>query len=52
MWKRTYWSIWVDWERRVISFHPAPGFAEVRFQTREEMTAFAVQKSEEGFGIQ
>lgn len=50
--KDNQWFIWVDWERRVISFHREDEFTEVGFSSHEEMIAFAVEKSVEGFGIQ
>lgn len=46
------WSIWVDWEKRIISFRKAEGFEALRFANREEMLTFAVEKSTAGFGIQ
>lgn len=45
-------SIWVDWENRVISFRKADGFEERQYPTHEEMFQFAIQKGNEGFGIQ
>lgn len=49
--KRAY-SIWVDWEIRVISFQKVEGFEELQYPTHEEMFQFAIQKGNEGFGIQ
>ena len=46
------WSIWIDWERRVISFHEAEGFEKVDFRTHKEMFHFAVEKGFDGFAIQ
>lgn len=45
-------AIWVDWENRVISFSKRKGFEELRFPTREEKLQFAIEKGNEGFGIQ
>lgn len=45
-------SIWVNWNRRVISFSPDNGFEELRFQTYEDKFQFAIEKGNEGFGIQ
>lgn len=45
-------SIWVDWEKRVISFQKAEGFEELQYPTHEEMFSFAVEKGFAGFGIQ
>ena len=45
-------SIWVNWEKEILSFHPGEGFVEVHFENRNEMFAFAVEKSKQGFMIQ
>lgn len=45
-------SIWVNWETRVISFSDENGFEEIKFQTHEEKIKFAVDHINEGFGIQ
>lgn len=44
--------LWVDWKRRVISFERVPGFNELRFPTHEAMFQFAIERGNEGFGIQ
>ena len=49
---RTIFSIWVNWEKRVISFSREDGFEEVRFQTHEEKLKFAIERGNEGCGIQ
>ncbi len=48
----TVYPIWVDWDRRIISFSEADGFEKLEYPTHEEMFAFAVEKGFEGFGIQ
>jgi len=45
-------SIWVNWEYRIISFQQVDGFEQLQFPTHEEMFRFAVEKGNEGFGIQ
>jgi len=45
-------SIWVNWEKRVISFSEEDGFEELQFQTHEEKFKFAIERGNEGFGIQ
>ena len=49
---RTIFSIWVNWEKRVISFSQEDGFEELQFQTHEEKFKFAIERGNEGFGIQ
>ena len=44
--------LWVDWSRRIISFHEAEGFQRLAYDTHEEMLAFAVEKGYAGFAIQ
>ena len=50
--ERTIFSIWVNWEKRVISFSQEGGFEELLFQTHEEKFKFAIERGNEGFGIQ
>ena len=45
-------TLWVNWETKVISFSPDEGFEELRFQTHEEKLRFAIARGNEGFGIQ
>ena len=45
-------SIWVNWEKRVISFSQEDGFEELQFPTHEEKIKFAIERGNEGFGIQ
>ena len=45
-------SLWVNWEARVISFSADDGFEELHFRTREEKLRFAMERGNEGFGIQ
>ena len=44
--------IWVNWEKEILSFKPGEGFVKVRFENREQMFAFAVEKSKAGFMMQ
>lgn len=46
------WTVWVNWERRVLSFHPVPGFHKWEFLTHADRMEFALQKCREGFAIQ
>ena len=50
--EETVFSVWVDWENRVISFSEENGFEELRFSTHEEKFKFAMDRGNEGFGIQ
>lgn len=45
-------SIWVNWETKVISFSEENGFEEFMFQTHGEKFKFAIDRGNEGFGIQ
>ena len=50
--KALVYSIWVNWEKRIISFDEAEGFQELQYKTHEEMFRFAIERGNEGFGIQ
>ena len=46
------WYIWVDWEKRIVSFQEAAGFQRLAYPTHEEMFQFAIGKTMEGFAVQ
>ena len=46
------YSLWIDWNQRVISFEKGEGFEELRYPSHEAMLRFAIQKGNEGFAIQ
>lgn len=50
--EETVFSIWVNWNRRVVSFSPDEGFEELQFQTYDDKFRFAIEKGYEGFRIQ
>ena len=50
--EETVFTIWVDWKNRVISFFEENGFDELRFPTHENKFKFAIDRGNEGFGIQ
>ena len=50
--EETEFSIWVNWENRVISFSEENAFEELRFPSYEEKFKFAIDRGNEGFGIQ
>ena len=50
--EETVFSIWVNWDSRVISFTEADGFEELNFPNHEKKFEFAIEKGYEGFGIQ
>ena len=45
-------SIWVNWEDRVLSFTEEDGFQERQFQTNEEKFRFVIERADVGFKIQ
>lgn len=45
-------SVWVNWNRRIISFEQEDGFEKLVFPTHEDKLRFAIEKGNEGFGIQ
>lgn len=50
--KRQVWPVWIDWDKRILSFQEVKEFQKQEFSTREEMFGFAVERTEEGFAIQ
>ena len=44
--------VWVDWTRRIVSFHEVEGFQVLAYPTHEEMFAVVIEKGFAGFGIQ
>ena len=50
--KMDCYPLWINWEKRVISFHAADGFQKLEYATHEEMFSYAIKKGFEGFGIQ
>lgn len=50
--EKQVYSIWVNWEKRIISFEKEEGFQELQYKTHDEMFRFAIRKGNEGFGIQ
>jgi len=44
--------LWIDRNRKVISFEEAKGFEQLCYPTHEEMFRFAIEKGNEGYGIQ
>lgn len=45
-------SVWIDWDSKIISFQKVDGFDELTFQSNEEKLAFVVKKGSDGYGIQ
>jgi hypothetical protein len=50
--KETIFRLWVNWNRRVVSFSEEELFEELRFSSYEEKIRFAIERGNEGFGIQ
>ena len=46
------WPIWVEWDKRIVSFQEAKGFEKLEYPTHDEMFRFAIEKTMEGFAIQ
>lgn len=50
--EETVFSVWVNWEQRLISFTYENEFEELQYPTHEQMFRFVIDKGNEGFGIQ
>lgn len=46
------YPIWIDWEKRIISFHEVKDFEKMQFSTHEAMFKFVIKKGSAGFAIQ
>ena len=46
------WTVWMDWDRRIVSFREVKDFEKQEFSTHEEMFRFALERTMEGFAIQ
>ena len=46
------WPIWVDWNRRIVSFQEVAGFEKLEYPSHDEMFQFAMEKTMKGFAIQ
>ena len=44
--------VWIDEERRIVSFHEADGFQKIPFASRESLLAFVIEKGYSGYRIQ
>lgn len=45
-------SVWIDWDAKIISFQKVDGFDELTFRSNEEKLSFVVKKGLDGYGIQ
>lgn len=46
------WLVWIDRERRIISFQEAEGFERLEYPTHDDMFRFAIERTMEGYAIQ
>ena len=46
------WPVWIDWDRKIVSFQEEKGFDRLDYPTHDEMFRFAIEKTMEGFAIQ
>ena len=46
------WPVWIDRERRIISFQEAEGFERLEYPTHDEMFRFVTDRIMEGYAIQ
>lgn len=45
-------TVWINREKRIISFRKEDGFAELNFSTYEEKLTFVIDKGKAGYAIQ
>lgn len=46
------WPVWINWDRRIVSFEEAEGFERLEYPSHDEMFQFAIDKTMDGFAIQ
>lgn len=46
------WPVWIDWDRKIVSFQEEKCFDRLEFSTHDEMFQFAIKKTLEDFAIQ
>lgn len=46
------YPLWIDSERKIVSFQPVDGFERLEFSTHDSMFRFAIEKSLSGFAVQ
>lgn len=39
-----HFSVWVDWDARIVSFQKVDGFDELTFRSNEEKLSFVVKR--------
>lgn len=50
--KTGVWPVWINWDKKIVSFQEADGFDKLVYPTHDEMFRFAIDKSRSGFAIQ
>ena len=46
------WPVWINWDRRIVSFEEVEGFERLEYPSHDEMFQFAIDKTMDGFAIQ
>ena len=46
------WPVWINWDKRIVSFQQVSGFEQLEYPTQDEMFQFAIERTMEGFSIQ
>lgn len=46
------WPLWIDRDRRIVSFQAEAGFERLEYPTHDKMFQFAIEKTMDGFAIQ
>lgn len=49
---RAVYSLWVHWEKRIVSFHKVEGFTKMDFYSHKKMLLYAYDLSSNGYRVQ
>ena len=39
------WPVWINWDRRIVSFEEVEGFERLEYPSHDEMFQFAIDKT-------
>ena len=46
------WPVWINWDKRIVSFQEAEGFEKLEYPSHDEMFQFAIDITMDVFAIQ
>lgn len=46
------WPVWINWDKRIVSFQEVEGFERLKYPSHDEMFRLAIDKTMDGFASQ